>query len=59
MADPPDLMDDFSENTVISDGALEGRSILFSLRKSSIRGPRSGKSSPKFLYQILNTSMKL
>jgi hypothetical protein len=56
MADPPDLIEDFSENTVIYEGALEGRSILFYLRKSSIRGPRSGRSSPKFLNKTLLTS---
>ena len=51
IAEPPDLtetepLDDIMS---ISLGALLGRSMLFSLRKSSIRGPRSGKSSPKFL----------
>ena len=55
MADPPDLIDDFSEKTVISEGALEGRSMLFYFRKSSMRGPRSGRSSPRFLNKIICT----
>jgi hypothetical protein len=51
MADPPDLIetDPFEESMSTELGALLGRSMLFSLRKSSIRGPRSGRSSPRFL----------
>jgi len=56
MAEPPDFIDDFSEKTVISEGAREGKSILFSLRKSSISGPRSDKSSPRFLNKKIFTS---
>lgn len=51
IADPPDLaeIEPFDESMSISLGALLGRSMLFSLKKSSMSGPRSGKSSPKFL----------
>ena len=51
MAEPPDLIetDPFDESISTELGALLGRSILFSFKKSSIRGPKSGKSSPKFL----------
>jgi hypothetical protein len=57
MADPPDLMetDPFEESMSTELGALLGRSILFSFRKSSIRGPRSGRSSPMFLNKIIST----
>lgn len=51
IADPPDFMETepFEESMSTELGALLGRSMLFSFRKSSIRGPRSGKSSPRFL----------
>ena len=51
MAEPPDLMETepLEESMSTELGALLGRSMLFSLRKSSMSGPRSGKSSPKFL----------
>ena len=49
---PPDLTETEPREDImsISLGALLGKSMLFSRRKSSIRGPRSGKSSPKFLW---------
>ena len=52
IADPPDFTetDPLEDIMSISLGALLGRSMLFSLRKSSIRGPRSGRSYPRFLY---------
>jgi hypothetical protein len=51
MAEPPDLIETepLEESISTELGALLGRSILFSLRKSSIKGPRSGRSSPRFL----------
>lgn len=51
MADPPDLTetDPRDESISISDGAREGKSMPLSLRNSSMRGPRSGRSYPRFL----------
>ena len=51
MAEPPDLIetDPFDESISTELGALLGKSILFSFKKSSIKGPKSGKSSPRFL----------
>jgi len=52
IAEPPDLTDiDPLEDIMSTElGALLGISILLSFRKSSINGPKSGRSSPKFLY---------
>lgn len=57
MAEPPDLMETepFEESMSTELGALLGRSMLFSFKKSSISGPRSGRSSPMFLYKRLYT----
>jgi hypothetical protein len=51
MAEPPERMetDPLEESMSTELGALLGRSMLLSLRKSSRRGPRSGRSSPRFL----------
>ena len=48
MAEPPET-DPFDESISTELGALLGKSILFSFKKSSIKGPKSGKSSPRFL----------
>ena len=56
MADPPDLIElPFDDSISTELGALLGRSMLFYFKKSSIKGPRSGKSSPKFLNKLSNT----
>lgn len=50
MAEPPDLIELPLEESMSTElGALLGSSMLLSLRKSSISGPRSGRSSPRFL----------
>jgi len=57
IADPPDLIDTdpLDDNMSTELGALLGISMLFYFKKSSINGPRSGKSSPKFLNSKINT----
>ncbi len=57
IADPPDFTetDPFDESMSTELGALLGRSILFYFKKSSIKGPKSGKSSPKFLTYETST----
>ena len=54
---PPERTDTdpLEDKASISLGALLGKSIPFSRRKSSISGPRSGKSSPKFLNNRRST----
>ena len=52
MAEPPDFIEPPLEESMSTElGALLGRSMLFYFRKSSIKGPRSGKSSPRFLNE--------
>ena len=56
MAEPPDLIEEALEESMSTElGALLGRSMLFSLRKSSMRGPKSGRSSPRFLNRDEDT----
>jgi hypothetical protein len=54
IADPPDFIDIDPREDIISTelGALLGKSMLLSFIKSSMIGPKSGKSSPKFLNSI-------
>lgn len=51
MAEPPDFMDIEPLDDIIDTelGALLWISTLFSRRVSSIRGPSSGNSAPRFL----------
>ena len=58
IADPLDLTETDPREDSISTSlsALLGMSMLFSLRKSSMRGPKSGRSSPRFLNRAKTTS---
>lgn len=53
IAEPPDFTEKepLEESMSTELGALLGKSTLFSFKNSSISGPKSGKSYPKFLYK--------